>query len=340
VPQQLLSDPRLNSLETTRRGWGYVEIPPGAEDDDWSLPVSDDELRRETGSASAAAPVAPRTNQRPKPGLGWASTGVLMSALVLGTLIGGLPQFVVLPAAPQEVREAQKNAEVPADKQAAPADADKIPSNKPAEAPVIAPAPEPAADTRPAAKASLYDRVRQVVLDHKTEETERLGMGDVAYQDVPEDGSIMVGMEVTYKPFFTHNVIKSVRPIYQRPDGTRYDGAMCGVPTGDGERVVAKEGYAIAGAAIKSGMGIDGMQLTFMEIGPDGLNSNKSYLSKWLGGYGGANARTLVNDGRPIVGVAGMWSRTSFGPAFCLGLVTTRPGSLAEAPRRMVQIVP
>src|SRR5207247_7678942 len=69
-----------------------------------------------------------------------------------------------------------------------------------------------ASDAKPKSTASLYDRVRQVVLQNKTEETQRLGMGDFAFQDVPDDGSIMVGMEVSYATFFTHQVIKCVHP--------------------------------------------------------------------------------------------------------------------------------
>src|SRR5262249_14481038 len=142
---------------------------------------------------------------------------------------------------------------------------------------------------------------------------------------------ILVGMAVTYAPFFNHQIIKSVRPIYQGPDGRRYDGPVCGNPTGVGERVVAREGYAVGGAAIKAGMGVDGMQLTVLGIAADGLNPDKTYLSKWLGGYGGSDARTYVNDGRPIFGVAGMRSKDPNGPAFCLCLVTTRAGAVAEA---------
>ena len=82
------------------------------------------------------------------------------------------------------------------------------------------------------------------------------------------------------------------------------------------------------------------MQLTFMEIGADGLSPNKSYLSKWLGGYGGADAKTYLNDGRPVIGIAGMWSKHNFGPAFCMGLVTTRAGALAAAAQPRLQIVP
>jgi hypothetical protein len=141
----------------------------------------------------------------------------------------------------------------------------------------------------------------------------------------------MVGMEVTYAPFINHNMIRSVRPIYQRSDGTRYDGSVCGNATGVGERVVAKDGYAIGAAAIKSSIGIDAIQLTFMEIGAAGLNPDKAYLSKWLDSDGGASAKTFVNDGRPIVGIAGLRAKDPNGATFCLCLITTRPGALAAA---------
>jgi hypothetical protein len=208
----------------------------------------------------------------------------------------------------------------------------KAPETAPAE-PAPAKAPAQAEDARPKTKGSLYARVRQIVLENKTEETLRLGIGDVAYQSVPEDGSILVGMEATYVPFFNQNVIKSVRPIYQREDGTRYDGPVCGTPTKVRERVVAKEGYAIGGAAMRAGLGIGGIQLTFMEIGPDGLNPNKTYLSKWLGTYG-TDARMYLNDGRPIVGIAGMASSKPQGPAFCMCLVTTKADAFAAADGR------
>src|SRR5262249_47523887 len=143
------------------------------------------------------------------------------------------------------------------------------------QAPVPAKAPAAQGNAKLKSTASLYDRVRQVVLENKTEETTRLGIGDIAYQDVPDNGSILVGMEVTYPPFFTHYIIKSVRPIYQGPNGQRYDGPVCGTPTGVTDRVEAAQGYAVGGAAIKAGMGIDGMQLTFMAISADGLNPDK-----------------------------------------------------------------
>jgi hypothetical protein len=297
--------------------------------------------------------------------MGWASKGLLTGAVLLGSFFAGFQFFwehsTVPPVAHQEFKQANagdpaKAVDVPpaivpvngakqqddllqdTGQNAQPA----MPAAVPPATPVPPPAPlaaktpiifnglQQATDVKLASMAPLYERVRQVVLENKTEETQRLGIGDFAYQHVPDDGSILVGMEVSYVPFFTQHVIKSVRPIYQTPYGTRYAGPVCGKPTGVSERVEARAGYAIGGAAISSGMGINGVQLTFMEIGAEGLNPDKSYLSKWLGGYGGADAKMFVNDGRPIVGIAGMVSKWDFGPAFCMCLVTTPPAALAE----------
>jgi hypothetical protein len=247
----------------------------------------------------------------------------------------------VLPIAPIDIAKERTDLPKSTGPNAAPAAPVAVPPAAPAaaNAPVTAEASKQASDAKPKPKASLYDRVRQIVRDNKTEETQRLGLGDIAYQDVPDDGSIMVGMAVTYEPFFNHNIIKSVRPVYQRPNGERYDGSVCGTPTAVGERVEAKEGYAIGGAAIQAGMGIDGMQLTFMQIGPDGLNPQKSYLSKWLGLNASSSARMYVNDGRPIIGIAGMRSKSPTGPAFCMCLVTTKAGALADSDVKL-QTVP
>jgi hypothetical protein len=301
----------------------------------------------------------------PKQWSGWASRGVLIWPLFI-TLFAGAQYYRAIsalspPVARQEPREARagdwaRDVDLlPVPPIVATHDAKRrddprnsTGQNAPPPAPVAVPPPAPVAagasvraeaparaKARPRSTASLYDRVRQVVRANRTEETQRIGIGDIADQAVPDDGSILVGMEVTYMPFYTQNIIKSVRPLYQGPGGRRYDGPVCGTPTKVGERVVAREGYAIGAVAISTGRaggaGVGGIQLTFMAIGADGLSPNKSYLSKWLGGYGGADARTYVNDGRPIVGIAGMRSSNPSGPNFCMSLVTTGKGALAEA---------
>jgi hypothetical protein len=339
--------------ETMVLGVADDDNPPDA-DCDWILPLTDEEDEAEPegeGEGEWALPDQPDEEkiQRPR-SIGRTIKGLLLSVLFFGSFFAGLPFFWPSSTVPSAGRQESKedNAgdpavaadEPPAQVPGEPPGKVEVPlrvkPDRGARAPGKAEAPAPPNDPRPKSKASLYARVRQVVLENKTEETQRLGIGDFPYEDVPEDGSIMVGMEVTYAPFFSDQIIKSVRAIYQCWDGTRYDGPVCGNPTGVRERVVAREGYAIGAVAIKAGMGIDGMQLTFMEIGADGLNPNKTYLSRWLGGHGGSDAGTFVNDGRPIVGIAGMRARGPDGPAFCLCLVTTRPGALAAADGKII----
>jgi hypothetical protein len=355
-----------SAQEMVRRGWitqdQYASVfpgegPPDADgEEDWSLPLSDEEMLPVPELVEPApvflelavpAPVVIGGNEaRPRRWIGWAGKALLMFALFLGSFSAALPFFwvnstpAVAPVALQESGEAK--ADLP------PPPPIVLPLNKAKEFDELlksfgqnAQPPAPAKEAKLIIpRPSLYERVRRVVRENKTEETDRLGIGDIAYQNVPEDGSIMVGMEVTYAPFFTHQIIKSVRPIYQRPNGTRYDGPVCGTPTQVGERVEARHGYAIGGAAIKAGMGIDALQLTFMEIGAERLNPDKSYLSKWLGGHGGAGARNFVNDGRPIIGIAGMRSKNDRSPAFCLGLVTTRAELITNAVRPLAPIAP
>jgi hypothetical protein len=355
--------------ETKLFGFGDDETLPGADCEDFSLIVSDEEDKadvppvvewaRPDRTDKVMLPEPEKgTVKLPRQRMGWARQGVLMSTLFLGSLFAGLQLFgasstvlarqesteanagdparaVDLPPVPQivPVNSAKERDNVlnSTGQNAQPAAPVAVPPAAPvaAKAPVTANAPARAIDARPKAAVSLYARVRQAVLENKTEETDRLGLGDIAYEDVPDDGSIMVGMAVTYAPFFNHQIIKSVQAVYQAPNGRRYDGPVCGTPTGVGERVVAKEGYAIGGATIRSGMGIDAMQLTFMEIGAEALNPNKTYLSKWLGMNGGSYAKTFVNDGRPIIGIAGMRSSGNpNGPAFCMCLITTKAGAL------------
>jgi hypothetical protein len=365
----LFPEPPPTSQKTVLLDVSDDENPSVADCENWDLILTDEDMLPEpmpveavpvlSGAASTpqfernmvvppmadgnqARPRESNTDKLPRPWPSWASKDLLTWAVFLGSLLLALPFFGTRSTVPSVAGQesSQPNAAASARAVDMPPAPPIIPVKNanqrddllnrtgPNARPIVPVAVPPRA---PKSAASLYDRVRQVVLENKTEETQRLGMGDIAYQNVPDDGSIMVGMEVTYAPFFNHNIIKSVRPIYQRADGTRYDGPVCGNPTGVGERVVAREGYAIGAAAIKAGMGIDGMQLTFMEIGAEGLNANKTYLSKWLGGYGGADAKTYVNDGRPIVGIAGMRSKDPKSPAFCMCLVTTRTGAIADA---------
>ena len=111
---------------------------------------------------------------------------------------------------------------------------------------------------------------------------------------------------------------------YVEPDGNLYgldyrtgewDGEKClgglvpvfkrDQPTGQGTtRVMAREGYAVGAAKVRSKRYVDAVQLVFMRGKPDGrLDPADSYTSDWFGTQGEQEAKTLAGDGTPVIGI-------------------------------------
>jgi hypothetical protein len=142
---------------------------------------------------------------------------------------------------------------------------------------------------------------------------------------VPESGALLIGFEVTYGSFEGSRVIQTVRPIFQTAGG-RVLGTTHGVPGEAVSRVEAKPGFAVGAVTIKAGAGVDGMSVTFMEIQEEGLNPNRVYESKWLGGKGGYPPKKLGSSGAPVVGIFGRVADGPQSPFIGLGLVTASVG--------------
>jgi hypothetical protein len=69
-------------------------------------------------------------------------------------------------------------------------------------------------------------------------------------------------------------------------------------------RVLAKEGYAVAGAQVHAGKYVDGIKLLFQRVKDDGtFNPADSYASDWIGYAGAGQPQNLANDGRDIIGI-------------------------------------
>jgi hypothetical protein len=62
-------------------------------------------------------------------------------------------------------------------------------------------------------------------------------------------------------------------------------------------KLMAKPGYAIGAITAKTGLGIDGLSVTFMGIRGDELDPTDSYESEWVGGTGGGNPTRLTGNG-------------------------------------------
>jgi hypothetical protein len=71
----------------------------------------------------------------------------------------------------------------------------------------------------------------------------------------------------------------------------------------------------------RTGFGIAGLQLVYMRISGNRLDSKDSYESEVLGGSEGGDPIVLGGDGRPLTGLQGTYQRTLNG----LGLLDTAP---------------
>jgi hypothetical protein len=150
----------------------------------------------------------------------------------------------------------------------------------------------------------LLAQVREAVSLRRTTQTERLGSGSYPYEEVPKEGALLTGFEVTYGKFGDSPTVTTFRPIFLTRRG-RLLGTTHGRPGAGVIRVEAKPGYAVGAVTIKAGLGVDGMSVTFMEICDGGLNTSHAYESAWLGGMGGDRKRQLGGSGAPIVGIFG-----------------------------------
>jgi hypothetical protein len=156
----------------------------------------------------------------------------------------------------------------------------------------------------PQALQALLERVRGALRAGRTSTSRQMGSGSEPYEEVPKEGALLIGFEVTYGKFGNSPTVKTVRPIFMTSEG-RMEGTTHGIP-GEGRiRVEAKPGYAVGAVTIKAGLGVDGMSVTFMEIRERGLDPNRSYESEWLGGTGGGDKTKLAGSGAPVVGIVG-----------------------------------
>jgi len=132
------------------------------------------------------------------------------------------------------------------------------------------------------------------------------GGADREFREAGSDGALLVGLEVGVGRFLNNAVVVSVRPIFRAGDKETL-GEWHG-PTEKGVKevikVVAKPGYAVAGISVRTGLGMDGLSLTFRKVVDGKLDPNDSYESDWVGGMGGRGS-VKIGDGTPVIGLIG-----------------------------------
>jgi serine/threonine protein kinase/WD40 repeat protein len=169
--------------------------------------------------------------------------------------------------------------------------------------------PEQPADTEPIAapplrdETALFDVLEKAIPANKWTKSALLGGGSKEFYDIPSMGALLVGLEVGIGEWAKRDVVHSFQSHFLCRKGS-LSGTRWGKPQGRVVRLEAKPGYAIGKLTVRSGLGLDGLSVTFMKIDGQRLNAADSYDSNWVGGKGG-NERILGGDGTPIVGIYG-----------------------------------
>lgn len=191
-----------------------------------------------------------------------------------------------------------------------------------------------------AVQAQLDDYDKSKLVGHK-EDARHVGYEAVSTKKAP-----LVGFEFgigNQRPFVQ---VAAIRPIFKGEttdraalgrfeDGTGKAGKKVKSPVHTREKVVAKDGYAVAKVVVQYGLWIDSIQVHFARIKGDGLDVKDTYSTNY---YGSTEAKgaytTLDSEGRLIVGVTGTQDdvkATGFGLTYA-GKLPPKPQPAAPPP--------
>jgi WD40 repeat protein/serine/threonine protein kinase len=193
------------------------------------------------------------------------------------------------------------------------------PKKTPGKTPVRPPE-DPPVPGGPGMDGDIFNAIAQAVKAGKIVRGPAPGGGQQEFYDVPEEGALLIGLELGLGKFGVQDVIHSIRPIYQTRRG-RALGPRQGPPLDRVETLEAKPGYAVGDISLRTGAGLDSLAVTFMAIEGQALNPAQSYTTARVGGQGGFQTSALAGSGAPVVGIFGRVGGPT-GTTGRLGLVT------------------
>ena len=145
------------------------------------------------------------------------------------------------------------------------------------------------------------------------------GFGGVPFQEHAPDG-LLIGMRVCSDNSSNRSTVSAVQAIYLTPAGIRL-GAMLGNPDGSLVTLLAKPGYAVGGATLRGGGGMDAVTLMYLKIAGQTLDPSDSYASNTVGGMGGGQ-KHVDGQGVPVIGIVGKHDKNGGSPG--VGLIFLR----------------
>ena len=134
--------------------------------------------------------------------------------------------------------------------------------------------------------------------------------GETFRDEAPKD-AMLIGLEIGFTNVGGREHVSAVRPIYRASSG-EIAGSLHGPALKESTAFKAKDGYAVGGVTIKSGLWVESLKIRFMRIAGGKLNPNDAYDSEWIGDSGGSET-VLTGDGAALVGVIGKTLSTRIG---------------------------
>jgi hypothetical protein len=120
------------------------------------------------------------------------------------------------------------------------------------------------------------------------------GKGGVPFRTGDASGRIVLGFRYAVGSWAGQPALRTLEPLYDRAATAR-----------DGE-VIAREGYAVGGVNVATGAFVEGVQIIFMRVKPDGtLDPADTYTSDWLGEQSREAATALDGGGALVLGIHG-----------------------------------
>jgi hypothetical protein len=123
------------------------------------------------------------------------------------------------------------------------------------------------------------------------------------FRDEGPKDALLVGLEIGLTKVGTRDILNAVRPIY-RSGASESLGQVHGPAPKIAVEFKAKDGYAVGGITVKSGLWVESLKIRFMRVAGGKLNPADSYESVWIGDGGGTET-FLSGDGSQLIGVIG-----------------------------------
>jgi hypothetical protein len=151
----------------------------------------------------------------------------------------------------------------------------------------------------------LAAKIRAAIEQKKTSMTDPSGARRGS-SNVPDDGALLVGFEISEFNWHSKKSVKALDPIFLTSQGV-FRGEMRGKHSNQRTVVQAPAGYAVGALNTYSTDRIAGFQIIFMKIDPatGKLDTQSKYESKWFGTKGDGDPKQLAGDGRLVIGVHG-----------------------------------